>query len=357
MATADYWSDADLQALAYGGLVNEEVMQKIWDISQVPYEFMDLVGVGEPIDGTPYGWTQDARGAVDLANALVDGADATGNQAAGGTRVQNHAQISDKVITVTERAQAVDTIGRANEFAYQAGMRQRDLRQDQEAIALYPQASVADNGDDTAGKVGSFPAWLISNDDNGTSGGATGFNTSTGVVAIPTTGQGRALQTDTVKNLVESVYINNGNIDTLMTVPQITRRLNEFIIANPTEIAVATPTANVNTQSPSEMVAQGYVNVIITDFGFTLDIVPNRTQQTYDSGDATPVQVADLFLIDSGMVEYTYLIGEHTEPLAKLGTADRAQLSVQWGLRVLDEKAHAIYRHLIPTGTITDDGS
>lgn len=357
MATADYWSDADLQALAYGGLVNEDVMQKIWDISRIDLEFTDLVGMGEPISATPFGWTQDAQAAPDVTNARVDGADAATNKAAGGSRVQNHAQISDKLVEVTERAQAVDTIGRANEYAYQIAMRQRDLRRDIEAICLYPQASVADNGDSTAGKTATFPSWLISNDSNGTSGAATGFNTSTGVVAIPTTGEARALQTDTLKTIIESVHLNNGNPTTLMTRPEVTRRLNEFIIANPTEFAIAQPTANVSGVSPEAMTAQGYVNMIITDFGYVLAIQDNRLQQVYDSGDATPSDVCDLFLIDPEMVELADLIGEHTEPLAKQGTADRGQISRQWGLRVLEEKAHGIIRHLTPTGTITDDGT
>lgn len=358
MATADYWSDADLQALTYGGLVNEDVMQKIWNISQIPLPFMDLVGVGAPIKATPYAWTRDAQAAPDLTNALVDGADATGNDAAGGTRVQNHAQISDKVVVVTERANAVDTIGRANELAYQIGMRQRDLRRDIEAIALTGQASVADNGDSTAGKVGGFSSWLTSHDLNGTSGAATGFNTSTGVTAVVSAGESRALQTNDILTLVDALYVDNANVTALMTVPQIVGRLNRFMISNPTALGLATPTNNVNSNSPSTMVMQGYTNVVVTDFGTVLKIIPNRIQQTYASVDSpTPVQDADLFLIDPGMVEFAYLIPEHTETLGKAGTADKRQISCQWGLRVFDEKAHGVIRDLNPTGTITDDGS
>lgn len=358
MATADYWSDADIKALTYGGLVNEDVMQKIWNISRIPLPFMDAVGTGEPIKATPFAWTQDSQADPDLTNALVDGADATGNQAAGGSRVQNHAQISDKVVTVTERAQAVDTIGRANELAYQIGMRQRDLRRDLEAIALTGQASVADNGDAVAGKTAGFSAFLTSNDNLGTSGSAPGFQTDDGLVDAVVPGESRALQTSVLKNLIESVYLNNGNITIAMSVPQIIRRLNEFIIANPTSIGVATPTANVRGEGAGvNMTAQGYVNVIVTDFGTTLELIPNRLQQTYTSADTpTALQDADLFLIDPAMVEYAYLIPEHTEPLAKVGTADKRQISTQWGIRVADEKAHGVYRDLLPTGTITVSG-
>lgn len=352
MATADYWSSADLKALTAGGLINEDVMQKIWDISQIPLPFTDAVGSGEKADNAYTEWTLDALQAPDTTNAVVDGADALGNQAAGGTRVGNHCQQSDKVVAVTYRANASDVIGRSNELAYQLMMRQQELRRDLEAIALLPQASVADNGDATAGKVGTFPAWLITNDSNGAGGSATGFNTTTKVVAIPVAGTTRVLTIAILKDIIELVYLSNGNPSILMAVPQVIRRLNAFIIANPTSTGIATPTANVSgTGAGVEQTAQGYVNVIVTDFGFTLKLVPNRLQPTYtDAGVAT---TSDVFLIDTAMVHFAYLIGYRADPLAKLGTAERRQMLVDWTLRVPQEKAHGIIRHVTPTGTIT----
>ena len=40
---ADEWSSADLKGVATGGLIREEVMAKIWDISAVPLNFTDMV--------------------------------------------------------------------------------------------------------------------------------------------------------------------------------------------------------------------------------------------------------------------------------------------------------------------------
>lgn len=355
MATSDYWSSADLKALNAGGLINEDVMQKIFNISKIPLPFTDLVGVGEPADNSYTEWTQDSQAAVDTTNAVVDGADASGNNAAGGARVGNHCQISDKLVEVTERAQASDTVGRANELMYQLAMRQHDLMRDCEAIFLLPQASVADNGDAVAGKLGGFPAWLETNALRGTGGSDGGFNTSTKVVDAPTAGQSRAFLTDThLKELVEDVYLSNGNVTALMSVPQLIRRLNAFILANPTTVAIATPTANVEGASPAkiEQTAQGYVSILVTDFGTTLRLIPNRLQQTYNSGDSSAVAVCDVLLIDPEMVEIAELIGIHAEPLAKLGLADRRMLSRDYTLRVGDEKAHGVVSDILPTGTI-----
>ena len=340
-ATADYWSDADLKALAYNGLVNESVMQKIWNLSMIPLPFTDLVGYGEPINGTPHGWTQDDDGSVDVTNAAVDGADASGNDAAGGARVQNHCQICEKPVSTTERAQAVGTIGRANEHAYQIAKSQRRNRKDIEAICLYPQASVADDGNSTAGQVGTFPSWLTTNTDIAGGGANGGFQTGTGLVTAPTPGTTpRALDASLLGDLIESIYNENGNVTALMSRPAVIRRLNQFILANPSSFAVATPTANVGTDMPTGQVAQGYINVIITDFNTTLSILPNRLQQLYNTNHT------DLFLIDTGAVELCNLIGEHTAPLAKLGTADRAQISQQWTLVVGDEAAHGVFRDI-----------
>lgn len=352
MATADYWSSADLKALTAGGLINEDVMQRIWDISQIPLPFTDAVGTGPAADNAYTEWTLDALAAPDTTNAVVDGADATGNQAAGGTRVGNHCQQSDKVVQVTYRANASDVIGRSNELAYQLMMRQQELRRDVEAISLLPQASVADNGDATAGKVGTFPAWLITNDSNGAGGSASGFNTSTKVVALPTVGATRVLTITLLKDAIETAYLQNGNPTLLMAVPQVIRRLNAFIIANPTSMGIATPTANVSGSGGGvNQTAQGYVNVLVTDFGTTLELVPNRLQPTY--ADSAAATTSDVMLIDTAMVHLAYLMGYRTDPLAKLGTAERRQMLVDWTIRVPQEKAHAIIRQVTPTGTIT----
>jgi hypothetical protein len=352
--TSTYWSSADLKALAAGGLINEDVMQRIIDISHIPRPFMDHVGVGEPADNAYVEWTQDALGAPDLTNKLVDGADATGNQAAGGTRVGNHCQQSDKVVQVTYRANASDVIGRSNELAYQLMMRTDELMNDLEAIALYVQASIADNGDAVAGMAASFGSWVITNDDFGAGGAATGFNTGTKVVAAPTPSTARrALSVATLKQQFENVYIQNGNVSVLMSRPELTRRLANYIMANPTTFAVATPTANIAGDSDGRVgqIMQGFVLAIVTEFGDVVQIVPNRLQQTHVDGSAAAC--VDLFGIDTAQVEYSYMIAPRADPLAKLGTAERRQLLVDWSLRVLQEKAHFAIRDLNHTTAVT----
>jgi hypothetical protein len=353
-APADYWDTADLKALDSGGLVSEDVMEKIWDISRIPLPFTDRIGT-DTAKNSYTEWTTDELADPDLTNAVVSGADASGNDAAGGARVGNHCQNSVKVVAVTERAQSTDQIGRGDELAYQLMMRQQELRRDVEAIALSPQASVADNNNATAGKAGGFPAWLETNTSVGAAPGAVGgFDPATKLVDAPVAGDGRVFTIALMKAAIEAAYLENGDPTILMSVPQLIRRLNSFIIANPTSAAIATPTANVTGEGKAvTQTAQGYVQVLVTDFGTSLELVPNRLQQVYDSGDAAPVDVCDVFFIDVARVALAFLKGYVAHPLAKLGLSERKQLSVDWTVKVYQEKAHALVRDIIPTGTIT----
>ncbi len=159
-------------------------MAKIWDISRIPLPFTDIVG-SDTHSNSFTEWTIDSLASVDLTNAVIDGADAVTTNAAGGTRVGNHSQISDKGVSVTQRAQRSRVIGRSNELSYQVMMRQQELRRDIEAICLSEQASIADNGSSVAGTAGAFSSWLETNTSNGAGGSNGGFNTSTSVVDAP----------------------------------------------------------------------------------------------------------------------------------------------------------------------------
>ena len=148
----------DLKSIAKGGVINEDVMQKIFDISKIPLPFTDLVG-STTHKNERFDWVVDELRAPDVTNARVDGSDAGAAAEAGGARVGNHSQISDEVIAVSYRADASDTIGRTKELAYRITRGNQQIRRDVEAIALNNQASVA--GTDTvAGVTGGLPSWI-----------------------------------------------------------------------------------------------------------------------------------------------------------------------------------------------------
>lgn len=345
MATADYWDSADLKAIDADGLINESVMQRIFDISDIPLPFSDAVG-RETHDNSYHSWTKDKLADPDLTNSNVSGADASGNDAKGGERVGNHSQIPDKVLKVTQRADSSDTIGRANELSYQLMQRGKEIRRDVEAICLSAQASVEDDGDTVDGKLGGLDAWLETNVDVGATGAVGGFNPVTKIVDAPTNGTTRALTWAEVKAQVESCYSNNGMPTVLMSVPGVIVRLSDYMITNPSN-QFATPTANVSGSAPTDQAAQGHVSVVRTDFGFTMSLTPNRLQAETAAGAAT------LFGIRPGGVAISFMQGYETHTLGKPGLSNWRQISADLTLQVWNEEEHFSLRDVDVTAAVT----
>lgn len=334
MSTANLDS-ADLKGVAYGGLIREDVMNKIWDISKIPLPFTDMVGTMTSKNARKE-WTRDELAAVDTTNAVVDGSDASGNDTVTGDRVSNHHQISDKVVRVSYRADASDTIGRAKELSYQLMRRQQELRRDVEAIALKNQASVADDGGSTAGKSGGLPAWIETSVALPASGSPAvgGFNTSTGVVDAYTTGVKQTLTEDDIRDVVEAVYDEGGDPSILMSRPKIIRLISEYLFTSSARVGTIMSDQG---KSAEKATALGAVNVFVTDFG-TLKLVANRLQQ--DEADDAAAAVAHVFLLDPAYLSLSYLKGYRTDPLGKTGLSEMRQMCVDWTLVVQTEKAH-----------------
>lgn len=380
MSTANL-DAADLKAVARGGLIREDVMNKIWDISKIPLPFTDMIG-SDTSSNSYKEWTTDELAAPNTANARVDGADASGNDTVTGQRVGNHHQISDKVVRVSSRADSTNNIGRAKELAYQVSRRQQELRRDIEAISLLNQASVADNGDTTAGKAGGLPSWIATNHTNGTAGG---FNTGTGLTVARTPGANTGLTESGVRNACEQVYNQGGEASILMSRPAVIKQLSSYLFTS--SARVATLMSDIE-GSAEKATAMGSVNVFVTDFG-TLKLVPNRLQPYHnDSGTVTAgsfvvgttytivsvgttnftligasantvgvtftatgvgsgtgtasVACADVFILDPQYLSLSYLQGFRVDPLGKTGSAENRQMLVDWTLIVKNQKSQAL---------------
>lgn len=342
MSTANIDS-ADLKGVAYKGLINEDVMQQIWDISKIPLPLTDLAGT-ESCSNSYKEWVVDKLNAPDLTNARVDGADAGSAMAVTGARVGNQCQQSDKVVKVSYRAQASDTIGRSNELVYRLMRGQQELKRDVEAIALTSQASVADDGNTTAGKSAGLGAWLTTNDFRGAGGSAAGF--SNGTVAAAVNGTPRALTEKLVRDCAQAIYEQGGDATVMMSVPQVIRNFSEYLFTSSARVATLTADQG---RSATAATALGTVNVFVSDHS-TLNLVSNRLQQLEASN--TP-DSANVYLLDPQYIAFGYLQGYRTDQLAKTGTADNRQILVDWTLMVLNEAAHGVIADIDPTLAVT----
>ena len=325
----------DLKAVEYNGLINEDVMQRIWDISSIPLDFTESIS-SDSVTNSYTEYTQDKLQAVNLSNAAIDGSDQNNNNDTNtGTRVGSHCQISTKVVSVSERADNSDTIGRSKELPYQVMMRQRELHRDVEAIMLTQQASVADNGSNVAGLSAGFASWLTTNTFRGAGGADGGF--ASGVTAAPTVGTVRALSETLVRDCAQSVWEQGGNPTTLMSIPAVIRSLSSYMFTS--TASVATLTSDVR-EKTSAATATGSVNLFITDFGVTLMMIANRLQPVVD--DTADLENANLYCYDPEYVRQGFLSGYRVEPLAKVGLADTRLMAVDWTLKVLNEAAHGV---------------
>ena len=352
MSTANL-DGADLAAVNLGGLINEDVMQQIFDISDIALPFTDMIGSGSH-DNSFAEWTMDRLADPDLTNAVVDGADAGTDDSSTGIRVANHSQISQKTLRVSTRAQDSSTIGFANSLAYQVMMRGNEARRDVEAIMLSVQASVADDGAAVAGKSAGLGAWIVDTDifgnasglaDRGALGADGGWlDTPTdGLVAIPTAGTTRALSLSTLQDVLQAVWSLGGDPTITMARPEVIRPLSTFMFTSSAQIAtLERDTAGIDSAAKALM----SVNVLITDFGVTVKMIANRLQAVaFTDND-------NLYVITPAMALISFLTGWQTAPLARTGTADNRQVTADWTLKILNWEAFGVVADIDATAAV-----
>lgn len=329
---------ADLKNVQAGGLIREDVMDQIWDISNIPLPFTERAG-GGTIDNEYHEWTQDKLAAPNLDNKVIDGEDLDDvNNTSTGKRLGNHSQISAKVVQVSSRADASDTIGRARELAYQVMMRQRELRRDCEAISLTGQGSVEDDGDTVPGETAGIFAFIKTNGLHGAGGSTPGFDNATKLIPDVVPGTKRGLTEKMVRDIGQMVYEAGGNPTVMMSRPGIIRAFSEYCFTSSARIATLTAETG---QSEDAATAKGAVNVFVTDFGVTLDLIPNRLQPEVGAAGS---KVANILIGDFDYIDNVKLRGYMTEPLAKKGLSEKRMMTVDWSLRVGNEEAiGAIY--------------
>lgn len=342
-APAEYLDVKDLNDAQSGGLIKQDVLDQIFNNTKdFPTPFLDLAGDGGSVKNTYAEWTEDENPEPG-DSSVVSGADVgSENDASLGTRSGNRTQINRKVVKITTAGEEVDSIGGSGKIGYQTAMRLIDLRRDVEHAAVSNQGSVTDDNNVTPGKTGGFSACIKTNSYSGATGSAGGFNNSTKQIDEPAQGEGRALTWEMIRDAIEDLYIGGSSRPTtVMSRPEITKRLGDYLATTNKKAQITQNVSN----GPSDLVANDFYDVFRTDFGFTMKIVPNRLQPTYAEDTAT--DLADVLLIDPEYVQIAYLYGYRVDPLAKLGLSERKQVHVQWMVKVLLEKAHAVIRDII----------
>ncbi len=331
---------AGLIAAVDNGLINEDVMQSILDISDFPLVLTGMIGTDS--HKNPYTeWPNDALAAAVTDNKFVDGADLTGNDIVVGTREGNQSQISVKEVQVSHRADAADTIARAKETTYQLSRRTQELRRDIEASMCANLPSIADDGASVEGQSASLEAWLVTNTFNGALGSDGGYGGTTAeIVDVAVGGTPRALSETLVRDAAQAAYEAGGNPDMLMARPIVIRLFSEFCFDSTARVGIQ-QTQTGKSEEPSKAV--GSVNVFTSDFGSVLKFAPNRLQPT------TATTTSSMMLIDPSGLKLSFMKGIHAFQLAKTGLSEHWAAEADWTLKVLNEAQHAIIRAIDET--------
>lgn len=326
--TAANIDHTNLDAQAFGGIVREDVMNKIWDVSRIPLPFTEMCSKGTH-KNQRVEFTTDDLGTPATDNAVIDGADVDQDDSVLTLRVSNFTQTSLKEIQISTRAEQSDSIGRAGSMSYQIMQAQRRLRRDVEAQMLTHQASVAGDGTAAPGISAGLGAQLATNVIGGVGFVAGGFDTVAGVFDAPTPGTAEALTETRLRDVLELIHVAGGDTKVMMCTPAVCRLINAYLFTDAARIA--TLTSDNNQKGDTRLTAFGGVNTYISDFGSPISIVSNRLQPQDDTDTST------LYLLDAAHLEQSFMRGYVVEPLAKTGLSEKRMCSVDYSLLVLNE--------------------
>ena len=300
----------------------EDLTDVIYNISPTDTPFLSSVGKTKAT-AVYHEWQVDSLAAVNLGNAVVEGATAVDATLNPSTRIGNRTQISQKTVKISGTLDTINKAGRKSEKAYQLAKASSEIKRDMEAILLSNQVSNAGSSS-VARVLGGLQTWLNSNTSNGVGGSAGSAGTAARV-----TGTDRAFTSVLLNNVIQSAYINGGSPSLLMVTPL------QKVVAS-TFAGIATRFKDVPANSQAAII--GAADIYVSDFG-TISIVPNRFIPNTDLDDTA-------FLLDTEMAAVAYLRPFQTNELAKTGDAEVTQLLCEYTLEVKNEAAHAIISDL-----------
>ncbi len=299
--------------------IRESLADIISSISPEEVPFQSNVG-SENVSNTYFEWQTDSLASTSTT-AIIDGDDVSSFDATSATtRVGNYTHIRRRTTIVADNLAAQDLAGRNDELSYQIGIRGTELKGDIEATLTDNNAQVAGNSS-TARETGGLGAWIATNENVGTGGGLTTGNGTT----ARTDGTQRDFTEAMLKDAMQQAFVSGGQPTILMVGPH-----NKTVVSGFAGIAAQRYMAP--SDSPTTII--GAADVYMSDFG-TLNVVANRFSRERDA-----------WLLDPEYASVCYLRPIQNVELSKTGDASKSMVIAEFGLKVLNEAAHAVVADL-----------
>lgn len=291
-------------------------------IMLTPTDTPVISAIGErKAENSYFEWTETDLAAVDTSNRVAEGEASPGNDAAtNDVRKGNYTQLSDKVVEISSRSQAVTGAGNRQRMDRQTAFKLKELKRDMAQMIMENVAASAGSSG-TASVTAGLPAFLTTNTARG-SGGANGTTSGSGSAGYPdaaaTDGTTRAITETLLKGVIATAW-DEGAEPSMITCGSGAKQTMSTFTGNATRYKEA-----------EDSKLNAAIDVYISDFG-ELQIVPNRFQRT-----------RDVFVIDPEYLKLAWLQKPNTVPLAKTGHSDRKLIAAEYGLEVCSEKAHGV---------------
>lgn len=301
-------------------VIREDLQDALISISPTETPVMSAIG-RRNVANTYFEWGVVSLTAADSSNRVIEGEAAPGNDAlTAAVRQGNYTQISDKVVEVSDTAEAVNGAGNEQTIAKQIAYKLKELKRDMETM-LTANVAASAGASGTARQTAGLPAFLRTNASRGV-GGADGTTSGAGDSGYVDAAATDGTQRDVTEGLLKSVIAQCWDAGAEPSV---------VICGSGVKQEISTFTGNATKYKDiTDKTLSAAIDVYVSDFG-ELTIVPDR----FSRG-------RDCLVLDPNYARVAYLKPATQKPLARTGHSERRLIYVEYGLQVDNEAAHGI---------------
>lgn len=297
--------------------IKEDISDVVDKVTPTETPFYSMLGKSGKAENTYHEWSEVSLDTATDSNEVVEGDDPGADAANNAVRLGNYCQLSDKLVQVSSTNNAVSGVGNIQTLAQQVILKGQALKLDMEKQMLSNKAASA-GGASSARRSASFISFIRTNASRGTSGAAPTLSGATAGYpnAAPTDGTQRTFTETLLKTVLSSIWSNGGNAK------------YAFMGATQKQVA-STFTGNATRYKEAEdKKLTAAVDVYVSDFG-EVQFVPSRN-----------IRARDVILVDPNMVAVDFLQPMKQEDIAQTGHSKKKLISVEYTLKVRNEKAH-----------------
>ena len=350
----------DLAAVDKGGLVAEDVIPRLFNLTPVERPMIDAIGSTD-CDSTKKEFVDKVLAKPNSRNTAAENEDLSArNDSRQGHRYYNWCQQMTKVIKTSQRGRDVKLIYDADEFLQQLMDAGEELRMDEEAAVvsrnpatpetatahpqppLPPAAGTAPSGSEAGSLMAGACSWGLYNSSYGV-GATAPILDGTGIFpeqgGAPTTapdpGTKRAFTETMLRDTLRGGWKDGARFNLLMSTGDMIEVIGNYMFTSTARVAsMQTDVAQSNRTGVTAgngarqggVVAQGAVNMFVGNFG-VVTLVPNRQMEEYDSGAGT-ADACDILFVDTRYPVVGTLHSYDTKDLSEVGLYDQQVLFV-----------------------------